>query len=156
MEYVERPDPSGLNRSRAARAALLRDARSNHFNGVLVSKMERIACSVPHFLKLVQTFDAQGIRFIVPSQHIDTGPDSPMRTCLMHLVATLLDTHRELISERVRADAKEAKQQGKPWGRAKKLLNREEAEQLRSKGMTLREISRQLEIPVATLHRKLS
>jgi DNA invertase Pin-like site-specific DNA recombinase len=62
---------------------------------------------------------------------------------------------RDLIRERVRAGLRNAKLKGKTLGRPPLTLDRNRIARLRASGASIREISAQLEISTATVHKAL-
>jgi DNA invertase Pin-like site-specific DNA recombinase len=77
QEYVD-TGFSGAAASRPRLDQLLRDARLQKFEGVLVWKLDRWGRSVAHCVRSIQELVSLGIRFLSPTESIDTGADSPM------------------------------------------------------------------------------
>ena len=50
--------------------------------------------SVAHCVKSIQELVSLGIRFLSPTESIDTGADSPMSKFLMHLFAAFAERER--------------------------------------------------------------
>jgi hypothetical protein len=71
-----------------------------------------------------------GIRFLSPTESIDTGTDSPMSKFLLHLFAAFAEMEREIIRERV--------------------FRRDEIVRLRCQGMS-GENSQTLNLPMSTV-----
>jgi DNA invertase Pin-like site-specific DNA recombinase len=135
-EYVD-TGCSGALASRPQLDRLLRDARLHRFEAVLVWKLDRWGRSVAHCVRSIQELVSLGIRFLSPTEAIDTGTESPMSRFLMHLFAAFAEMEREIIRERVRAGVRAAKTQGTVFGRPKRLFRRDEALLLRAQGMSL-------------------
>ena len=57
----------------AARPSSLRDARLRTFEAVLVWKLDRWGRSVAHCVRSIQELVGLGIRFLSPTESIDTG-----------------------------------------------------------------------------------
>src|ERR1700722_198488 len=72
-EYVD-TGFSGPAASRPRLDQMLRDARLQKFEGVLVWKLD---CWVTHCVRSIQELVSLGIRFLSPTESIDTGADSP-------------------------------------------------------------------------------
>jgi DNA invertase Pin-like site-specific DNA recombinase len=123
VEYVETASGKAGGK-RPVLDRLLQDARLKKFDVVLVWKLDRFGRSLQHLIENVQTLDSAGIRFIVPSQNIDTDTRSPMGKFLMHIFGAFAEFERDLIVERVRAGVAEAKRQGKHCGRPARVLRR--------------------------------
>src|ERR1019366_2984739 len=75
---------SGAAASRPQLDRLLSDARLRKFEAVLVWKLDRWGRSVAHCVRSIQELVGLGIRFLSPTESIDTGADSPMSKFLMH------------------------------------------------------------------------
>jgi DNA invertase Pin-like site-specific DNA recombinase len=96
---------------------LLRDARLRKFEGVLVWELDRWGRSVAHCVRSIQELVSLGVRFLSPTESIDTGAESPMSKFLLHLFAAFAEMERGIIRERVCAGSRR-KSQGDPPGTA--------------------------------------
>jgi DNA invertase Pin-like site-specific DNA recombinase len=114
-EYVD-TGFSGAASSRPQLDRLLHDARLHRFDGVLVWKLDPWGRSVAHFGRSIQELVSLGIRFLSPTESIDTGAESPMSKFLLHLFAAFAEMEREIIRERVRAGVRDAKAKGTRLG----------------------------------------
>ena len=150
QEYVD-TGFSGAAASRPRLDQLLRDARLQKFEGVLVWKLDRWGRSVAHCVRSVQELVSLGIRFLSPTESIDTGADSPMSKFLMHLFAAFAEMERGIIRERVCAGVRAAKARGTALGRPRRVFQRAEAISLRKQGMSWRSIAKTLEMPMSTV-----
>jgi DNA invertase Pin-like site-specific DNA recombinase len=150
IEYVETASGKAGGK-RPVLDRLLQDARLKKFDFVLVWKLDRFGRSLQHLIENVQTLDSAGIRFIVPSQNIDTDTKSPMGKFLMHIFGAFAEFERDLIVERVRAGVAEAQRQGKHCGRPKRVFRRDEALRLRKQGHSWRQIGKMMEVPWSTV-----
>jgi DNA invertase Pin-like site-specific DNA recombinase len=77
-EYVD-TGYSGASSSRPELDRLLRDARLQKFEGVLVWKLDRWGRSVANCVRSIQELVSLGIRFLSPTKSIDTGIESLCR-----------------------------------------------------------------------------
>src|SRR5580698_1588608 len=75
-EYVD-TGFSGAVASRPRLDQLLRDARLQKFEGVLVWKLDRWGRSVAHCVRSIQELVSLGIRFLSSTESIDTGAEQP-------------------------------------------------------------------------------
>ena len=162
VEYVEKASGKAGSR-RPQLDQLLNDARLRKFDVVLVWKMDRFGRSLQHLVENVRTLDSLGIRFIAPSQMIDTDTKSPMGKFLMHIFAAFAEFERDLIVERVaagvkqyQADYKTGKARSRsgrnlPIGRPRRIFHRERVAELRRAGWSWRQIAKELGIAVSTL-----
>src|SRR5277367_4240155 len=149
-EYVD-TGFSGASASRPELDRLLRDARLQKFEAVLVWKLDRWGRSVAHCVRSIQELVSLGIRFLSPTESIDTGADSPMSKFLLHLFAAFAEMERGIIRERVCAGVRAAKAKGTALGRPRRVFRRDQALRLRSEGMSWRNVSRALELPMSTV-----
>ncbi len=149
-EYVD-TGFSGAAASRPRLDQLLRDARLQKFEAVLVWKLDRWGRSVAHCVKSIQELVSLGIRFLSPTESIDTGADSPMSKFLMHLFAAFAEMERGIIRERVCAGVRAAKARGTALGRPRRVFRRDEAIRLRKQGMSWRKVAETLEMPMSTV-----
>ena len=149
-EYVD-TGFSGAVASRPELDRLLRDARLHCFDAVLVWKLDRWGRSVAHCVRTIQELVSLDIRFLSPTESIDTSSDSPMSKFLLHLFAAFAEMEREIIRERVRAGVRVAKANGTRLGRPQRVFRRDQAQHLRAEGMSWRRIAQTLEVPMSTV-----
>src|SRR5271169_2165170 len=150
QEYVD-TGFSGAAASRPRLDQLLRDARLQKFEGVLVWKLDRWGRSVAHCVKSIQELVSLGIRFLSPTESIDTGADSPMSKFLLHLFAAFAEMERGIIRERVQAGVRAAKAKGTRLGRPQRVFRRDEALRLRAEGKSWRSVAQTLNLPMSTI-----
>src|SRR5271165_6551743 len=149
-EYVD-TGFSGAQASRPRLDQLLRDARLRKFEAVLVWKLDRWGRSVAHSVRSIQELVSLGIRFLSPTESIDTGADSPMSKFLMHLFAAFAEMERGIIRERVCAGVRAAKARGTCLGRPRRVFRRDEAIRMRKQGMSWRKVAKTLNLPMSTV-----
>jgi DNA invertase Pin-like site-specific DNA recombinase len=149
-EYVD-TGFSGASSSRPRLDQLLRDARLQQFEAVLVWKLDRWGRSVAHCVRSIQELVSLGIRFLSPTESIDTGADSPMSKFLLHLFAAFAEMERGIIRERVCAGVRAAKAKGTRLGRPRRVFRRDEVLRMRSEGMSWRKLAQTLNLPMSTV-----
>src|SRR5271154_4233577 len=150
QEYVD-TGFSGAAASRPRLDQLLRDARLRKFEGVLVWKLDRWGRSVAHSVRSIQELVSLGIRFLSPTESIDTGADSPMSKFLLHLFAAFAEMERGIIRERVCAGVRAAKAKGTRLGRPRRVFRRDEVLRLRSEGVSWQKLAETLNLPMSTV-----
>jgi DNA invertase Pin-like site-specific DNA recombinase len=169
-EYVDHGF-SGARRDRPALIQLLKDAHLKQFDVLVVWKLDRFARSVQQLADYLQSLDRLGIRFIVPSQSIDTDQKSPTARLLLNILSVLAEFERDLIRERTNAGIAEYRRafaagkvgrerhskSGKDLapGRPPKVFRRDEAARLRASGLSWRVIGRRLGVPQSTIRKAL-
>jgi DNA invertase Pin-like site-specific DNA recombinase len=148
---LEYPEKMSSVKKRPVLERLLADARMRKFDVVVVWKIDRFARSMKQFTDNVLLLDQAGIRFVAPTQGIDTDKQSPTGRFLMQILAAFAELERNMIVERVRAGVAEAQRQGKHCGRPKRIFRRDEMFALKKRGLSLRSIASQLGIPRSTV-----
>src|ERR1039457_4040677 len=81
--------------------AMMRDARRDQFDVVLVWACDRIARSTKHFLEVLDELNRLNIEFISFREQIDTG--GPLGRAVVVIIGAIAELERSLIVERVRA-----------------------------------------------------
>lgn len=89
---------SGTTTSRPAFNELLEDMRTNKFDAVMVTKLDRLGRSLQHLLSLFDEFQRKGIQFIATTQNIDTT--SATGRLQLQIMGAFAEFERNLISER--------------------------------------------------------
>lgn len=79
-----------------------------------VYKLDRLARSVSHFIKVFDQLKARGIGFRSLTEAIET--DTPQGRMFLHLLSAFAEFERELIRERCLAGQRAARAAGKTWG----------------------------------------
>jgi DNA invertase Pin-like site-specific DNA recombinase len=165
--YLER---ESTRKKRPQLEALMEAARRREFDVVLVWKLDRFGRSVQELVANIQDLDRAGIRFIAPSQSLDTDQRNPTSKLLLHILASVAEFERDLIRERVTAGLAEYRRAFKAGhvGKSKhsrsgkdlaphrpaKVFDRAEAHRLRSKeGLSWRAIAKRLGVDQSTIRR---
>ena len=149
-EYID-TGFSGASSSRPQLDRLLAAARLRKFEAVLVWKLDRWGRSVANCVRSIQELLSLGIRFLSPTESIDTGADSPMSKFLLHLFAAFAEMERGIIRERVCAGVRAAKANGTRLGRPRRVFRRDEVVRLRAEGMSWRKVAQTLNLPMSTV-----
>ncbi len=145
---------SGVKENRPALDELRADARKKFFNTVLVWRFDRFARSSHHLVSTLEEFIALGINFISYSESIDLG--SPMGKAMFTIISAMAQLERDIISERVKAGLRNAKANGKILGRSPvDEETKEKIKELRNKGVSIRNVAKQLNIGKSTVERNL-
>jgi putative DNA-invertase from lambdoid prophage Rac len=149
-EYVD-DGISGAKASRPALDRLMTDCRRRAVDVVVVWKLDRFGRSLAHIVQSIQELAALGVRFIATTQGIDTDHNSPHSRFLLHIFAAFAEMEREIIRERTVAGVRAARERGATLGRPVRLFRRDRVVEMREKGMSWREISAELGVPVTTI-----
>jgi DNA invertase Pin-like site-specific DNA recombinase len=113
-EYVD-VGISGTKEKRPELDRLMADAHRRKFDVVVVWSFDRMARSVSHLLRALETFNSLGIAFVSLRQQIDTS--TPAGKMVFTVLGAVAELERSLIVERVRAGMRNARAKGRPIGR---------------------------------------
>jgi DNA invertase Pin-like site-specific DNA recombinase len=151
-EYVD----SGISGSKESRPELNRlmlDVHLRCFDVVLCWKVDRFGRSLKHLVNALADLDSYGIAFVSLRDNLDLS--TPSGRLMFQIIGAMAEFERSLIQERVRAGLRNARLKGKTLGRPPLTLDRDRIARLRASGASIREISAQLEVSTATVHKVL-
>ena len=152
-EYVD-VGISGSKESRPALDRLMTDAHKRRFDAVLVARFDRFARSTRHLIQALEEFYALGVDFISLSESIDTS--TPMGKMVYTVIAAVAELERSLIIERVVMGIDRARAQGQRLGRPPGTnTNVRKIQKLKSQGLSVRQIAREMNISKSTVSRLL-
>lgn len=149
-EYVD-IGISGTKERRPELDRLLRDANRRRFDVVAVWKFDRMARSVSHLLRVLETFNSLGIEFVSLSESLDTA--TPAGRMVFTVLGAVAELERSLIAERVRAGLRNARAKGKKLGRPRTIVDVARISRLRAEGLSWAKIAAQLGIGEGTVYR---
>jgi len=122
---------------------------------LVVTKLDRLARSVPHLCAIGSRLDAKGVGLKVLDQPIDTTTSTGR--LMFNMLGAIAQFERELIRERMLVGIAKAKAHGKYKGRAPTAKAKaEKVKQLRDAGVGPSEIARQLGISRTSVFRILT
>lgn len=154
VEYVDK-GVSGMKRSRPGLDACMNAARLKQVDIVLVWKLDRFGRSLSNLIENILLLDQYGVRFVSVTQGLDTDQKNPTSRLMLHILGAVAEFERSMIVDRVRSGMAAAKRSGKHCGRPVKVWRRDQARELLEAGLSWRQISRKLDVPVTTLRRTL-
>ena len=149
-EYVD-TGFSGAKQSRPALDRLMDDARKRRFDCVLVWRFDRFARSTKHLLLALEEFRSLGVQFISYQENIDTT--SPLGQALFTIVSAVAQLERDLIRERVRAGLRNARANGKKFGRPRAHVDAVQVAALRAAGRSWSQVCQTLNLSKGTAQR---
>jgi len=149
-EYVD-VGISGTKEKRPELDRLMADAHRRRFDVVAVWKFDRMARSVSHLLRVLETFGALGIHFVSLSEAIDTA--TPAGKMVFTVLGAVAELERSLIVERVKAGLRNARAKGKRLGRPRVGPDASKIAALREAGRSWPQIAKQLGVGVGTAYR---
>jgi len=145
---------SGTKDSRPALNELMSDAKKRRFDAVLVWRFDRFARSTRHLINALEEFKNLKIDFVSYQENIDTS--SPLGSAIFTIISAVAQLERDIIAERVKAGLRNAVEAGKQLGRPRGTsLDIEAIHRLKSKGLSVREIAKQMGTSKTTVSRLL-
>ncbi len=153
LEIVETYVDVGQSRGKASRPELDRlmmDARRRKFNVVLVARLDRLARSLKQLVMTLDELRELGISFTSLQEGFDTSTSTGI--LLFQVVGAIAEFERSLIRERIALGLERARAEGKTIGRPLGAeVDEQELHRLRSEGLSLRAIARQVGISHPTV-----
>jgi len=143
---------SGGKASRPQLDRLVKAMRTGKVERVVAFKLDRIGRSLTHLCLLVDEMTTLGVALVCTSQGIDTSGNNPAAKLQLDILKAVCEFEKNIIIDRVNAGLNAARARGVRLGRPSTLQkHRAEVMTLKSKGLGLREIGRQLNIPIASV-----
>jgi DNA invertase Pin-like site-specific DNA recombinase len=140
---------SGAREKRPSLDRLLADCRRRAVDAVIVYRYDRFARSLRQLVNALEEFRSLGIDFISLHEGVDTS--TPNGRLVFGIFASIAEFERELIRDRVKSGIAAARASGNRLGRPRKVINSDHIEQMRSRGVSWRTISRKLGAGLATI-----
>lgn len=145
---------SATARSRPQFDEMMAGAHRGDFDVLLVWSLDRLGRSMTGNLQAVLDLDHCGVEVIsVREPWLDTG--GPVRSLLIAIFGWVAEQERVQIVERTKAGLERARAKGVHLGRPKRRVDVRRAKRLRAKGLSLRAVAQELDVPLGTLHRAL-
>ena len=144
---------SGAKEKRPALDRLMNTAWSGTLQAVLVWRFDRFARSVKHLIKALEQFRSLNVNFISFQEQFDTS--TPIGQAMFTIIGAMAQLERDIIRERVRAGLAVAKARGTRLGRPSVRVNAQELTTLKTSGISLHEMARQLCCSRSTVRRRL-
>jgi DNA invertase Pin-like site-specific DNA recombinase len=151
-EFIDR-GYSGAKEKRPALEQLMKAAWSGTVQAVVVWRFDRFARSVKHLMKALEEFRSLNVQFISLQEQFDTS--TPIGHAMFTMIGAMAQLERDMIRERVRAGLAVARARGKRLGRPVVRVNPKELTELKTSGLSLHDIARQLRCSRSTVRRRL-
>jgi DNA invertase Pin-like site-specific DNA recombinase len=151
-EYVD-IGVSGTKEKRPELDRLMADAHRRKFDVVVVWSFDRMARSVSHLLRVLETFNSLGIAFVSLREQIDTS--TPAGKMIFTVLGAVAELERSLIAERVRAGLRNAKAKGKQLGRPRVAADELTVARLRAQGASWATVCKTTGLSKGTAQRAL-
>ena len=133
---------------------LLALVRAREVDAVVVVKLDRLFRSLKHLVNTLSEFEALGVKFIATRDQVDLT--TPAGRMFVQILGSLAEFERELIRERIMAGLAHAKSQGKRSGRPRKDHDCEKIRDLKSQGLSYREIQKKTGVSMGSIARALA
>jgi putative DNA-invertase from lambdoid prophage Rac len=147
---------SGAKTTRPELDRMVQDMRAGKIARVVVYKLDRCGRSLTHLCLLIDEMNRLGIPLVCTSQGIDTSENNPCAKFQLDVLKAVCEFERNLIRERVNSGLAAAKAKGVTLGRPATLQRRRaDVLELREQGKGIREISRELRMPVSSVFKLL-
>jgi DNA invertase Pin-like site-specific DNA recombinase len=145
---------SGAKERRPQLDALMKEVHRGRADVVAVWKFDRFARSVGHLVRALDDFRARGVHFFSARDSIDTS--TPAGRFTFAVIAAVAELERELIRERTVAGLAAARRRGVRLGRKPVRVDVDRARELRSHGLSYRQLAAELGVSVGVVHRLLN
>ncbi|GJD36947.1 recombinase family protein [Methylobacterium aerolatum] len=122
---------------------------------LVVTKLDRLARSVTHLGKIIETLEAKGVAMRIVNLGVDTT--TPTGKLMLNVLGGVAQFEREMMLERQREGIKSAKDAGKYKGRKPTAQAKaDEIKALKAEGLSMAKIASKLGIGVGSVHRALN
>jgi len=149
---------SGKTVNRPGFQALLDAAYKHEIDTIIVYRLDRFSRHATTAIRYLLNLDEAGVAFISVTQPVlNLGHENPFRRTMLAAFAEIAEIERETIVARVRAGLEAAKKRGVKLG-APRIIDEEKkhrASTLRSQGMSLRKIAKDMNVSLGTVHNLL-
>jgi len=142
---------SGARDDRVGFRQLLADATKRKFDVIVVQRFDRAARSVKQLVQALEHLRRCRVAFLSIKEDIDTS--TPAGELIFHVMAAIGQFERALIGDHIRSGLERARALGKPLGRPRAQVCRDQVLALRTKGLSYRAVARHLHISPALAHR---
>lgn len=144
---------SGTKERRPELDALMSDARKCKFDAVLVWRFDRFARSTKHLVSSLEEFQHLGIAFLSFHENIDTT--SSLGKAMFTIISAIAELERNIIVERIKGGLRRARAMGKRIGRPELQMNIERIMNLKTQGLSIRAIAKQMGASPSYIHKAL-
>lgn len=160
-EYVDR-GVSGAKERRPALDEMLRDARRGGFQLIAIAALDRLGRSTKHMVLLMEELRHLNVSLISQREGLDFS--SPVGKLMFTIMSSLAEMERTILRDRITqalaAKKLIAQQTGSGWRCGRKALVTPaiiaHVQQLRAKGVSIRETAKQVGLAKSTIQRILA
>ena len=135
---------------RAQYDAMLKQGIQAKYDVVMAWDVSRLSRSLTELVTTLDELHACGIDLYLHQQALDTT--TPAGKAMFQMCGVFAEFERGMLSERVKAGLRRAKEQGKALGRPVKVANIEALLKARRDGKTIRQLSVEHQLSVGKVH----
>ena len=147
---------SGGRSSRPELDRMVTAMRDGKVARVVCFKLDRVGRSLTHLALVINEMNRLRIPLICTSQGIDTSEQSACGSFQLAVLMAVAEFERAIIKERVNSGLAAARAKGTRLGRPPTLQKRrDDVLELRTQGLGIRRIARQLEMPLSSVAKLL-
>ena len=139
---------------RAQYDALLKQGVQAKFDVVLAWDVSRLSRSLADLVSTLEELHACGIDLYLHQQAVDTT--TPAGKAMFQMCGVFAEFERGILSERVKAGLRRAREEGKALGRPFKVANVQAILKDRAMGKTIRKIANEHNLSVGKVHNLIS
>jgi len=147
---------SGDSKRRPAFNQMIADAHQRKFDCILIFQLSRFGRSMSEVIKNITELKDSGVSVYSYSENLSTAEDSPYGKIVLAVLSALGEIELDLIRERVRSGVKRAQAANVVFGRKHVGLDIGRALKLRSEGMSLPKIAKNVGVSLSTLKRRMA
>lgn len=147
---------SGTQNSRSGINLLMRDARDHKFDAVAVVELSRIGRNMQFIYNTVEELSQLGIPVILINQNLEITTKTMQGKLTLWALGISAEVEFMMIQERNARGRQAIKDKGIKVGRKPLPVSVEVVHALRDKGYSVRQIAKELNTSVGTVHRRLS
>ena len=148
---------SGTKSSRSGLDEMMKNVRKHRHDIVLCYKIDRIGRSLSHLAILIGELKTHNVALVIPSQGISTETQNPAGALTLNILCSISEFERSLISERTKLALRHKKEKGVRLGRPNKIDKvKDEILNLRSEGLSIRKIAKEVSISAASVRNALA
>ncbi len=154
-EYVD--FMSGMKSDRPGLGEAMALVRAGEVDAIAITKLDRLARSLPHLIQLAQELHRFGADLIVRDQAIDTS--TPAGKLMFHMLGAIAEFERDLISDRTIAGIGAVdgmSRNGRKLGRPEREIDMPEAVALVDDLGSVTAAAERLGMPGRTLRRRIA
>jgi putative DNA-invertase from lambdoid prophage Rac len=143
---------SGAKVGRPGLDSLMTAVRAGRLERVVVYKLDRLGRSLPHLALILEEFQNNRVALVCTSQGIDTSNSNPVGRLQLGVLMAVAEFEREIIRERTNAGLAAARARGVKLGRrASHSWTSQDVARLRARGLGVRAIARELQMPPSSV-----